>query len=147
MDTTASSIDINNYLQTATTFTVSIWTFIIIGILGVAVILLTWMLFKKEKALQLMTFSISPIGLKLTYELNKDEKLKLLLLDNIALQNELKILQTTLNNERWRSFGLLVAFLLTVIVFYVGDKLKFTKTSKPDIEKDTEEIKTSANIV
>ena len=122
--------DVNNILHNATTFTVSIWFFIVIAILSIAVIILTWLLFKKEKALQLMTFSISPIGLKLTYELNKDEKVKLLLLDNIALQNELTILKTTLKNERWRSFGLLIIFFLTIIVFSVWDKVRFSKKAK-----------------
>ena len=127
MSASSNLTDINNIFHNATTFTVSIWVYILIGILSISVLVLTWLLFKKEKALQLMTFSISPIGLKLTYELNKDEKVKLLLLDNIALQKELNILKTTLKNERWRSFGLLIIFFFTIIVFSVWDKLRFSK--------------------
>jgi hypothetical protein len=141
MDTLTTGTNIDNLSHTTTTFTVSngllIWTSAIIISLLIIVFVLTWLLLRREKALQLMAFSISAVGLKLTYELNKDEKLKLLAQDNIALQNEIKILRTALDKEKFNSLRLFLVFIFTLLLFYVFDKLKFTKTKdkQTDIDK------------
>lgn len=117
------------------------WAMIFIVSLILIVLILTWLLFRREKALQLMAFSISATGLKLSYELNNDEKIKSLAMDNIALQNEIKILKTALSKERSRSILMLIIFFFVFIMFYVFDKLKFTKTTKMETDGNAENPK------
>lgn len=88
-----------------------------------------------------MAFSISPLGLKLSYELNKDEKMKSLAMDNITLQNEIKVLKSTLSKERWRSILMLITFFFVFILFYVFDKLKFTKAKINNVDDETDKPK------
>ncbi len=130
MDTTSNFTLINNangLIKQSTVFNMTdgvfLWGVIIIGCLIIVIIILTWLLFRREKALQLMTFSISPTGLKLTYELNKDEKLKLLAEENIQLQHEIEILEKTLKKEKWRSLSVMLILLFVAII----DKLKSKK--------------------
>jgi hypothetical protein len=112
------------------------WIGIIMGSLIFIILLLTWLLVRREKALQIMAFSISPVGLKLTYELNKDEKLKSLALDNLALEKEIRILKGSLSKERWRSIGMLITFFVIFVVFFVLDKLKWTKSTPAKAEPE-----------
>ena len=117
------------------------WSIIFIASLILIILILTWLLVRREKALQLMAFSISPLGLKLSYELNKDEKMKSLAMDNITLQNEIKVLKSTLSKERWRSILMLITFFFVFILFYVFDKLKFTKAKINNVDDETDKPK------
>lgn len=145
---TITRLDINTITSVSdknSPFTISngllFWATIFIASLILIVLILTWLLFRREKALQLMAFSISPTGLKLSYELNNDEKMKSLAMDNIALQNEIKILKTALSKERSRSIIMLIIFFFVFVIFYVLDKLKFTKTTKTQIDGNAENPK------
>jgi ABC-type uncharacterized transport system permease subunit len=140
MDTTTTigttiPTNIDELSNATSTFTISngllVWTFIIIACLVVVVCLLTWLLFRREKVLQLMAFSISATGLKLTYELNKEEKLRLLAEDNVALRNEIKILKAALDKEKFSSLRMVIAFVFVSILFFILAKLNFSKTDKP----------------
>jgi hypothetical protein len=117
------------------------WSIIFIASLILIILILTWLLVRREKALQLMAFSISPLGLKLSYELNKDEKMKSLAMDNITLQNEIKVLKSTLSKERWRSILMLITFFFVFILFYVFDKLKFTKAKINNVDDEADKPK------
>src|ERR1700681_3154097 len=88
------------------------WTTLTIGCLCIAVITLAWLLIRREKTLRLIKFSVSPLGLKLTYELNNDEKLRTVVLENLELQSEVKALKASVRKERWQHFFTVMTFLL-----------------------------------
>ena len=125
------SNNLSEIMQQSKIFTmtngVMLWGIIIIGCLVVVIFLLTFLLVKREKALQLLTFSISATGLKLTYELNKDEKLRLLAKENIQMQNEIRILKKSLEKEKWRSLKAMLLLLLLAIAEKL--RLKDKKTT------------------
>lgn len=107
------------------------WMLILVVSLFLVIGLLTWLLVKKEKALQLITFSISPVGLKLTYELNTDEKIRILAIENLALQNEVKLLKSKVTDEQFKSFGV----LLILIVILAFEKMKPKTNRKQSLNK------------
>lgn len=130
MDAILNFILINNangFSKQVTFFSIDngilFWGAIIIGCLIIVIIILTWLLVRREKTLQLLAFSVSPTGLKLTFELNKDEKIKLLAKENINLQQEIKTLEKTLGKEKWRSLIVMIILLFVAII----DKLKSKK--------------------
>jgi len=104
------------------------WTVVIILSLTGVILIISWLLLRREKALQLMGFSITPVGLKLTFELNKDEKMQTLALENIALQNELKALKSTVKKERWSSLGV---FIMMIIILALN-KYKYSTSKKSE---------------
>lgn len=93
----------------------TLWLIIIIISLLIGICLLTWMFFKREKHFQLVKFSLSTTGINLTYELDKDKRLELLALENNALRQEVRGLQTTNSFERWRSVALLIIIFIILI--------------------------------
>ena len=114
------------------------WSIIIIVCLIIIIMLLSWLLIRREKALQLLSFSLTPTGIKLTYELNKDEKLKTLALENITLQNEVNGLKSSLRKERWHS---LILVILMLFIFLLDKfKIRNNKNDKKVLEekKDNE---------
>ena len=124
---------VDTLTSTANTFANTIgfpWMLILILSLFLVIGLLTWLLIKKEKALQLIGFSISPIGLKLTYELNADEKIRILAIENIALHNEIKLLKTEIKKVNYRSLGLLLVLLVILAI----EKIKINKKESNQVE-------------
>ena len=130
-------MDINSILEVAKLIVQS-WTTWLILCLFVVIIILTWLLLKREKALQLMVFSISPIGIKLTYELNRKEKLQTLAIENIALHNELKALKATVKKERWKFIGLAIMMFVILILSRFKFKSKEGSTELLDSPENKE---------
>lgn len=99
------------------------WILIFLFTLIIVILILTWLLFKREKTLQLMKFSISPIGLKLSFELNQDHKLQTLALENIGLQNEVKALQSKVSKEQRKTLVIIVILFIILIINSIKSKV------------------------
>ena len=108
------------------------WLLILILSLFLVIGLLTWLLIKKEKALQLIGFSISPIGLKLTYELNTEEKIRILAIENMALQKEILLMKTEIKKVNYTSFKILLV-LLVILAF---EKVKINKNENKQAKSE-----------
>lgn len=96
------------------------WTTWTIAILILLVISLLWQLIKRERTWQLKQFTLSVLGQQFLFEIDKDKKLEALVLENIRLHNEVKMLKSSVRKERWHSFTLImILFILRLL-----DKVK-----------------------
>ena len=102
---------------------INLWYVITLISLVIGILILSWLLIKREKAIQLIKFSLSPAGLKLSFELNTDKKLEILALENLALKQEIKGLKNLNKKANWRALGTLL-LLFMILIF---DKLKIEK--------------------
>lgn len=91
---------------------ISLLLAVIILSLLVAVVVLVYLLLRREKALQLVKFTLSSTGLTLALELNRDKKLELLALENSALRQEIAVLKGESIRMQIAAFFLLILMLL-----------------------------------
>lgn len=120
---TTLNISIDQFTNSSTTSMLSNgWIAFIFVSMIIIILTLVYFLIKKERALQLLEFSVSALGIKLKYTLNTDEKIKLLTDDIVILQNEIKVLQSALSKEKFRSITNSIAFLIFVIGVIIIDK-------------------------
>ena len=118
--------------------TILLWCIVIIFFLTFSIIMLVFLLLRREKVLQLMKFQLSPIGIKLTIELNTDKKIELLALENIALREEIKALKAEKVKDQWTHIGRIIA--LMIIMGLIKFKFKLGKFPVAEEIKDAEVI-------
>ncbi len=84
--------------------------------LTISNIVLLAFVFKKNKALMLSKFTMGVKGIELTYEINKDKKLELVVLENIALQKEIEILKSDNKKKTFQIIGILMIALAAIVI-------------------------------
>lgn len=88
----------------------------VISVLLFAVIVLLIFLFRKHKALELSKFTMSLKGVELTFEINKDKRMEILVLENITLNKEIEILKDENKNKNNQVIGLLLIMLVILVI-------------------------------
>lgn len=88
----------------------------------ITIVALSWLLIRREKALQYAIFSASPTGIKFTFELDRDKKMELLLNENLVLKKQNEILQQQNKASTWRLAMLVFKFILIILTlrYYLG---------------------------
>lgn len=118
-----------NSFSNAMVGTLGVWIIVIIIVLVIALIATIILLFKKEKSLELVKFSVSATGVKLEYEIDRDKKIELLVLENIALREQIKTLEAV-NKEKTRQFiGLAIVMIAFMVISRLSLKFKGEKAT------------------
>jgi hypothetical protein len=101
---------------------------VVIIFLLLMLVLLSRALMKKERAFQLIKFSVGTTGVKFEYELNRDVKMKLLVDEIVLLKSE----NTALREEKGTLRFILATIAFFIAIAYVIDRVVSSFRSKND---------------
>ena len=101
--------------------------------LMVAVIILSKLLLKKSRSLELLQFELKSTGFSIRYGINRDKELELLALENIALTNELEAIKKSIKLSFGQRLQIGTLLIVTALVYHIHQsKNKWQVSSRSD---------------